>query len=238
MDIIVKGSNIITKSGNIITKGAGDIYAPVHGNEFTWDGFTYKVIVKDYGGEIGELAWLDRNLGASRVATASDDSQAYGDYYQWGRLTDGHEKNDSGTTSTLATTNVPGHSNFILNTSDTYDWRNPQNDNLWQGVNGVNNPCPPGWRVPSAAELETERLSWVTNNIAGAYGSSLKFCIAGFRRGTTGDIWREAQEVGYWAHTVNEGKSDYLYIYNAEGGPMVYYSARVWGMSVRCVRTI
>ena len=43
--------------------------------------------------------WMDRNLGASRVATSSTDSAAYGDLYQWGRGTDGHEKRTSSTTS-------------------------------------------------------------------------------------------------------------------------------------------
>lgn len=29
--------------------------------------------------------WMDRNLGASSVATSSNDAEAYGDLYQWGR---------------------------------------------------------------------------------------------------------------------------------------------------------
>jgi hypothetical protein len=29
--------------------------------------------------------WLDRNLGATQVATSSFDSAAYGDYYEFGR---------------------------------------------------------------------------------------------------------------------------------------------------------
>jgi hypothetical protein len=29
--------------------------------------------------------WLDRNLGAKQVATSIDDSDAYGDYYQFGK---------------------------------------------------------------------------------------------------------------------------------------------------------
>ena len=29
--------------------------------------------------------WLDRNLGASRAAQSFNDSQAYGDLFQWGR---------------------------------------------------------------------------------------------------------------------------------------------------------
>ena len=33
--------------------------------------------------------WMDRNLGASQVATSYTDELAYGDLYQWGRLSDG-----------------------------------------------------------------------------------------------------------------------------------------------------
>ena len=35
--------------------------------------------------------WLDRNLGASRVCISHNDKQCYGDYFQWGRSSDGHE---------------------------------------------------------------------------------------------------------------------------------------------------
>ncbi|MDZ7738239.1 MAG: hypothetical protein U5K32_04030 [Bacteroidales bacterium] len=38
---------------------------------------------------------MDRNLGASQVATASDDENGYGDLYQWGRSADGHESRTS-----------------------------------------------------------------------------------------------------------------------------------------------
>ena len=39
----------------------------------------------------GTQTWMDRNLGARRVATAVDDVFSYGNYYQWGRPADGHE---------------------------------------------------------------------------------------------------------------------------------------------------
>lgn len=85
--------------------------------------------------------WMDRNLGASRAATSSTDAQAYGDLYQWGRAADGHEKRNSPTTSSLSGSDQPSHGSFILSSNSLSDWRSPQNDNLWQGVNGVNNPC-------------------------------------------------------------------------------------------------
>jgi len=36
--------------------------------------------------------WLDRNLGASRVATSPTDTAAYGDMYQWGRLSTSQQR--------------------------------------------------------------------------------------------------------------------------------------------------
>jgi hypothetical protein len=124
---------------------------------------------------------MDRNLGASRAATSSTDAEAYGDLYQWGRAADGHQKRTSGTTSTLSNSDTPGHGNFILAPNSPYDWRSPQNNNLWQGVNGTNNPCPAGYRLPTEAELNAERLSWSSNNAAGAFASPLKLPVAGYR---------------------------------------------------------
>ena len=36
--------------------------------------------------------WMDRNLGATQVATSSIDEAGYGDLYQWGRRKDGHQR--------------------------------------------------------------------------------------------------------------------------------------------------
>ncbi len=81
--------------------------------------------------------WMDRNLGASQVATSSTDSDAYGDLYQWGRATEGHEVRTSSTTSTNATTAVPDMGNswdgkFITEGSYPIDWLTPQDNTLWQ----------------------------------------------------------------------------------------------------------
>jgi hypothetical protein len=125
--------------------------------------------------------WMDRNLGASQVATSSTDAAAYGDLYQWGRGADGHQCRNSGTTTTLSSTDQPGNSNFILAPNAPYDWRSTQNDNLWQGVNGINNPCPSGYKIPTYAELDSELSSWINNNAYGAFNSPLKFTQAGYR---------------------------------------------------------
>jgi hypothetical protein len=48
--------------------------------------------------------WMDRNLGATQVATSSTDAAAYGDLYQWGRGNDGHQCRTSSTTTELSAT--------------------------------------------------------------------------------------------------------------------------------------
>jgi len=49
---------------------------------------------------VNHRTWLDRNLGASKVADSMDDNASYGDLYQWGRGADGHEERNSTITTT------------------------------------------------------------------------------------------------------------------------------------------
>ncbi len=104
--------------------------------------------------------WMDRNLGAIQAATSSTTEYAYGDLYQWGRGTDGHQIRTSTTSSTLSSSDTPGHGNFILMGGSPYDWRSPQNTNLWQGVSGVNNPCPSGYAYRNRIRCRTCKLEY------------------------------------------------------------------------------
>jgi len=178
--------------------------------------------------------WMDRNLGASQAAISSTDASAYGDLYQWGRAADGHEKRNSGTSSTLSSSDTPGHGNYIKNSSSPYDWRSPQNDNLWQGENGINNPCPSGYRLPTEAEWDAERQSWSSNNSAGAFASQLKLTLAGNRRSATGTLSVMGSFGDYWSSTVGGSRSQSLLIYSSDAGTTGNY--RAFGRSVRCIK--
>jgi uncharacterized protein (TIGR02145 family) len=179
--------------------------------------------------------WMDRNLGASRSATSSNDTQAYGDLYQWGRAADGHEKRNSTTTTTLSSGDQPGHGSFILsNSGANRDWRSPQNNNLWQGVNGINNPCPVGYRLPTEAEWEAERRSWSSNNAAGAFASPLKLPLAGYRDGSSGSLFRVGSGGYYWSGSVSGANARRLNFSSSSAN--VYSSIRALGYSVRCLR--
>ena len=174
--------------------------------------------------------WMDRNLGASQVATSSTDAAAYGDLYQWGRRSDGHQCRTSGTIQALSSSDSPGHGLFIMTSGD---WRSTVNNNLWQGLTGVNNPCPSGFRVPTETELNNERLSWSSNNPAGAYGSVLKLPAAGYRDRYNGNIG--GAQGTYWSSNINSSNARYLYFFGVNDASFISYP-RGEGTSVRCIK--
>jgi len=179
--------------------------------------------------------WMDRNLGASQVATSSLDAASYGDLYQWGRRADGHQFSRSATTATLSSIDQPAHGDFI--TPEPYginDWLSPQNTNLWQGVNGVNNPCPGGYRLPTETELNAERTSWSTNDAAGAFASPLKLPITGYRSRDDGSLRGVNDDGYYWSSTVSGAGSRSLGFDRYDGD--MNTDDRAYGLAVRCIK--
>ncbi len=177
--------------------------------------------------------WMDKNLGAAQIATSSTDAAAFGDLYQWGRDEDGHQKRTSATTSTLSSVDTPTSGNFISANTGFQDWRNPQNVNLWQGVTGVNNPCPTGFRLPTDAEWTVEIANWTAKNETGAFASPLKLPRAG-TRSNTGTVSLAGSGGYYWTSTVDGTRSRAVVINSTQAisGTQV----RAYGMSVRCIR--
>jgi hypothetical protein len=208
---------------------------------FTYNGanVTYGVVRSSTG-----KCWLDRNLGASQVAASSTDHLAYGDLFQWGRGADGHQlitwTNSTtgtavnGTTTTKSATDTPGHGDFIFDNTDYIWWRTSINYDLWQGVNGINNPCPTGWRLPTNTELNAELSALSITNTSTAASSLLKLPATGFR-----NIGSELSSTGtagrYYTSTLYFGKPNILVI---DGSSAVFAapSQHVYGIPVRCIK--
>jgi len=192
--------------------------------------------------------WMDRNLGANRVATSPTDYLAYGSLFQWCRPADGHEKITwtsattgtpvNGTTATLSNSTTPGHSNFITNANSPYDWLSTQqvNGNLWWSGSavGANNPCPTGYHVPTYTEWSVEQALFASNggnNAVGAY-STLKLTLAGYR---VSSLPSSASSLGrYWSSTVSGTSAGSLRFDNA----IMSNDGRVDGFSVRCIKDL
>lgn len=195
--------------------------------------------------------WMDRNLGANRAAISPTDAQAYGSLFQWGRFADGHQcvnrysgdgVTTSGTTSTLSATATPNHGNFIM--VNNAQWQSPTVNNLWQGVNGINNPCPLGYRIPTQSELNEERLSWQqapinsTNNIAGGFASPLKLTMGGRRNNSNGSVTNFSNYGSYWSSTAQafEETSFDLFVDQNNPSSVGWNHNRSNGVSVRCIK--
>jgi uncharacterized protein (TIGR02145 family) len=184
--------------------------------------------------------WMDRNLGASRVALNSTDTDSYGDLYQWGRRTDGHQSRSSskyGNGFQFSSSNEvpPGYSNlFIVASSAPNDWRSPQNSNLWQGVNGINNPCPSGFRLPTSQEFAAEVSKYNISNAEKAFESALLLPIAGMRESNTA-LLSNSVNSNYWTSTTS-GSFSKRATFTPNSVILEITAHRAYGMSVRCIR--
>lgn len=200
------------------------------GECFKFEGNSYCVVI----GSAGEL-WLDRNLGAKNVSENLSDNMSLGDLYQFGRSKDGHELKSSLIATGPSNNVIPG-SEFLTKNRYPYNWYNGVNgDSFWQGSNGTNNPCPNTWRLPSEYELEDEMLSWVGQNAAGAFGSTLKLSLGG-RRDNMGSLIELGNVGYYWSYSVTNGSDTAKVLKIDSTSTSLIDNWRVDGASVRCIK--
>ena len=205
-----------------------------------WNGFIYNIITSPITGK----KWLDRNLGASQVCTSSTDTACYGDYFQWGRLADGHEKTNSTTIATLATGISNVGNSFITGTFPDYEWTKVDNDgwsrtSQWSKLDGKG-VCPLGFRVPTIDELKNETIRYAgindinigaikVINIETGFQNFLKIPAAGIRGYFTGSIDNQGSSVDVWSSTAGES----LDVTNHSIGWGSGYPAN--GLPIRCI---
>ena len=234
-------NGLMTNTKYYVRAYATNLAGTSYGNEESFTTLNYNTVIG-----ANNRIWMDRNLGATRVATSITDEEAFGDLYQWGRNSDGHQIKTSGTSSNLSNSDLVNNNLFIITSSEPYDWRVPQNNLLWQGVNGINNPCPKGFRIPTYEEWETEVAGWapqLVNNkpiwgVMSAYSSALKLTTPSFRSPIGSIISNGISE--YWTSTVPTGSSGAITLllntrYNNYGFT-ISGERRALGLSCRCIK--
>ena len=205
----------------------------------SWQETSANIDVGNYGTVVNPVTgktWIDRDLGAIRIAQSWGDSSTLHDVYQWGRSQDGHEFKDSETTNTQATTWIADNGSndwdgkFILSAGN---WLNSNDADLWKGTSAENNPCPSGFRIPTIAEWNQERLTWATQDRFGAFGSVLKLSY-GYLHSSQ---FPTATVSGgyYWSSTnLASSTSARVLFVNSSGVEIASYP-KATGMKVRCI---
>ena len=238
-------TNIIAETNDLITRASGRsvrCIEKLRPEKFYYhNGTVYGTVTSPYTGKV----WLDRNLGASRVCTALDDVECYGDYYQWGRAHDGHEDNASATTGTPATdVNNVGHENFIL-TSSTEEWTFLDSDGSirtanWSKTDG-SSVCPVGFRVPNITELEAELLDAdpaVIESNSDVFTGFLKFPSAGSRNYFSGSVNVAGNSAYIWSSSIspiNPTFASFGLVF-LSAGEVSGMETRSAGRSIRCLK--
>ncbi len=201
------------------------------------NGVKYNKVTSPYTNRV----WLDRNVGADRVCTSFDDTQCYGDYFQWGRDSDGHEKSTSITTSAQATSLLYAGSKFITSTSlYDYDWASSLDSDgslrtyNWSKTDG-SFICPVGYRVPTLTELEAETIDIGVNNATDAFNNFLKLPSSGYRDYISGDM-KSVGTYGYLLSTTVSSTSSSLLYYSSSSANSSGNYFRANGRSVRCIK--
>jgi len=203
----------------------------------SFNGLTYKTVASPYTGRV----WLDRNLGARRVAIKSKDTAAYGYLYQWGRNNDGHEGRSSGKSGELAfsVTNA-GTDLFITGNSDwtraNVDSEGDVRVDAWKD-GGDNDICPVGFRVPTGEELMAEATKANIDNTAAAFSSFLKLPASGWRFHRNGELpkIKASAIAALWSRSATGLHSRALFISNDSS--IFMDSPHGDGVSVRCIET-
>jgi len=171
---------------------------------------------------INGVTWATRNV--DRPGTFAAKPEDAGMFYQWNRrvgwsATDPMKNSDDGT---------------------AWDQFYPKGE-VWENTN---NPCPPGWRVPTHDELvglmgigdgEWTTRNGVSGRIFGSDEEILFFPAAGFRRGSGGNLERAGQQGAYWSSTTGiTGNAAYSRFFTDTDVSSIS-SLRIEGRSVRCV---
>jgi uncharacterized protein (TIGR02145 family) len=142
---------------------------------------------------------------------------------------------------------------ITIPSASPFDWRTPQNNYLWNTntivgdgaviKHPVNDPCPAGWRVPSAPEFSAltnplfNTSAWTgTGRLFTPSGgaSPTLFLPAAGSRSNTGVLGAVGTGGAYWSSSWSSIYADNMSI-SSSAAALNITNSRAVGMSIRCV---
>ncbi|QFR50349.1 hypothetical protein FJR48_11680 [Sulfurimonas lithotrophica] len=235
IDYMFNGStfNELEVGQKFIIKASGSCNIEVE-DIITHNELSYKTVTSPYTGRV----WLDRNIGATEACSTSMDqsnTRCFGDYYQWGRGTDGHESDIASTTTVKQTSITNTNRYFVKGSLDwvTVDSGGALRSAQWSKTNG-SSVCPVGYRVPTHDEFIAERSA---NNYSFPTDNFLKLPVPGVKTWHDGTLTNVSYEGKLWTSTPN-GSSAYVasYLYNSSSIGIYSTDGISRGNSVRCIK--
>jgi len=203
------------------------------GSCVTHNGTEYCDVTSPFTGKV----WMNKNLGASEVCIALDDTACYGDYYQWGRKHDGHQNKNSETSQIQAADVNNAGSKFIIYYTD---WASVDFDGMERSMNwssfGGSSVCPAGYRVPTILELESETIDQGVSNNIDAFNSFLKLPSGGLRDGVDGDMSDQGSLANVWSSSVDYPDNTAYSLYFESDYASAFDDNRNQGLPVRCIK--
>ena len=196
--------------------------------------------------------WLNKNLGATQIATYAADTAGYGDLFQWGRWDDGHQLRTS--TNVLYNTIIPnnpsglgtGNVNYVRGTVGTSWWQNGDTSIRWSGtaISATNgkDPCTAlgtGWRMPTIDEWTAVLVGEGVADTGTAMVSRLKLPATGFRYWFNNNFFAGVGSTAhYWSSSFG--------LYGRPAGPLIeptaltnsYSTVHGAGNPCRCVKIV
>jgi len=192
------------------------------------------------------VIWAPVNCGTTAANPA-------GLYYQWGRKT-GLALNPA-TANQWTGANEEADPNIFYKKGSTKDWISVSDNGFWNDGTELSpkkskyDPCPEGWRVPTARELfsinHASQVPATVGGIDGAWylGSAASLATknkvflpgTGMQKPDSGVLERD-KYCAYWSSCpYSTDRAYYTHCNPAGGSSQAYYRDRAYGMKVRCV---
>lgn len=221
----------------------------------------------------GSRIFMDRNLGAREAAAQDESNASIGMHYQWGRKDPFPPARATGSGNGRRSVVYPDNIVFVVAqdgisqavadaTPNTYywgsgasgkqDWRDVQDDTLWETASSNANPCPYGWMVPSNDDLcvlpdrlkAAEYVSKVGITIQDDEGKAVLFVPGGaYRRSTsTASELANMQDGWIWSSTpyeMGQYRGSYrLWFQSNQNNRRLdtSYPQRRWAGNIRCIK--
>jgi hypothetical protein len=226
INVTNEGTTQSLKDGNLTGGFIPDNSTPYYDDENN----TYYGVISSVSGN----KWLDRNMGAKNTCTSITDTECLGDYYQWGRTNDGHEKVSSLTSQNQIAWDNNTTDMFINSTN--LDWATGDDNGslreaFWSRSDGTGF-CPSGFKIPSFDDWNNENIQ----NDIDAF-NKLKIPTGGKRNPFSGTLESNGLAGWYWSSSVDSTFTDEsIFIaydstrFNSER------AYRQYAMQVRCIK--